>query len=213
MTITQILIGDGSSLAAFGAETLLRQRPDTQVSIAACASDLLQMARDQEPDIVLVGDQLDPALDTLELVEQLLHTAPSTRLILIGAMSDGLMIQDVLALGVRGYLFTGDDLREVLLTAVDTVLRDRPYLSPTANAEYLVALQTGACNWQLDAESRAVLRLLAQGYTVGQIALERECTLRRVYWVRQKLRRRFGAVTNEHLIQRAVEEGFNCLHE
>jgi hypothetical protein len=32
--------------------------------------------------------------------------------------------------------------------------------------------------------------------------------LRRIYWVRQKLRKRFGANTNEHLISLAVAEGF-----
>ncbi|MCB9457893.1 MAG: hypothetical protein H6671_18070 [Anaerolineaceae bacterium] len=30
----------------------------------------------------------------------------------------------------------------------------------------------------------------------------------RIYWVRQKLRKRFGANTNEHLISMAVSEGF-----
>jgi hypothetical protein len=31
---------------------------------------------------------------------------------------------------------------------------------------------------------------------------------RRVYWVTEKMRSRFGATTNEHLISRAVAEGF-----
>jgi hypothetical protein len=34
-----------------------------------------------------------------------------------------------------------------------------------------------------------------------------------VYWVREKLRRRFGAKTNEHLIQRAAAEGFIYPHD
>jgi hypothetical protein len=45
---------------------------------------------------------------------------------------------------------------------------------------------------------------------VGEIAFQIRRSPRRVYWVRQKLRNWLGAATNEHLIQRAVEEGFIC---
>jgi hypothetical protein len=38
--------------------------------------------------------------------------------------------------------------------------------------------------------------------------LKRGVPVRRIYWVGHKLRRRFGAETNEHLIARAAEEGF-----
>ena len=56
-----------------------------------------------------------------------------------------------------------------------------------------------------------MLRLLAQGCTIGKIAVQLRVKPRRVYWVREELRYRFGATTNEHLITRAVEEGFHIL--
>ena len=43
---------------------------------------------------------------------------------------------------------------------------------------------------------------------VNDIAAQMDVPLRRIYWVRQKLRKRFGANTNEHLISKAVTEGF-----
>jgi DNA-binding NarL/FixJ family response regulator len=126
----------------------------------------------------------------------------------MGTLSDGLLIRDLFAVGACGYLAAGDDLPACLLTAVDTVLRERPYLSPTANSEYLITMHTRDRNWKLDAEARAVLRLLAQSFTVGRIAAQLQVKPRRVYWVREKLRYRFGATTNEHLISWAVMEGF-----
>ncbi len=48
--------------------------------------------------------------------------------------------------------------------------------------------------------------MLAHGDEVGEIAEKLDVSLR--HWVRQKLRSRFGARTNEHLIQRAIVEGF-----
>ena len=109
---------------------------------------------------------------------------------------------------MSGYLYKSDDLCELLVTAIDTVLLDRPYLSPTANAEYLIAMQSPNANERLDPEARQVLQLLAHGEHAGQISKRLGIDKRRVYWVREKLRRRFGAKTNEHLIQRAAAEGF-----
>lgn len=73
-------------------------------------------------------------------------------------------------------------------------------------AEYLTEV-TAPATFSLCSESRSVLRLLGQGMTVGAIAAQLGVPVRRVYWVREKLRRKLGAVTNEHLIQRAAQEG------
>lgn len=208
---TRILIGDGNSLSVFGAKTLLEKRADTEVIQAENSTVLLASAKTLQPDIVILGDQFDPLIDTLALVEQILHTSPSARIIVIGTAIDGLLVRDLFAAGAYGYLAAGDDLPACLFTAVDSVLRERPYLSPTANAEYLIHMHSQDKSWNLDAEARAVLRSLAQGCTIGEIAAKLGLKPRRVYWVRQKLRYRFGAATNEHLIRRAVAEGFASL--
>ena len=210
MTITHILIADSSSLTVVGAETLLKGRADTTITKARYASELITLAQSIRPDIILMGDQFDPLMDTLALVERLRDAVRYARIIVMGTLSDGLLIRDLFAVGARGYLAAGDDLPACLLTAVETVLRERPYLSPTANSEYLIMMHTGDRDWKLDAEARAVLRLLAQGCTIGKIAAQLRVKPRRVYWVREKLRYRFGATTNEHLISRAAAEGFGA---
>ncbi len=60
----------------------------------------------------------------------------------------------------------GDDLTICLPAAIEMALRGRPYLSPTANAEYLTAMQSPLRDWKLDAEARTVLRLLARGFHI-----------------------------------------------
>lgn len=206
---TYILIADGSSLTVIGAETLLRERADTLVTKAENADDLIAQASAQQPAIVLMGDRFDPLFDTAVLIERITRAAPAARIILIGSSIDGLIIRDLFMLGICGYLAAGDDLSTCLLTAVDTVLRERPYLSPTANAEYLIVMQIGTKQeWQLDPEAREVLRLLASGFTASQIAVQLNLKLRRVYWVTEKMRARFGVATNEHLISRVAAEGF-----
>lgn len=208
---TRILIADSSSLTVVGAETLLKGRADTLVSTVENGDELTEKSRAEQPDIVLLGDRFDPLIDTLALVEKILHAAPSARIIVMGTSTDGLVIRDLFTMGVCGYLAVGDDLTSCLLTALDIVLREYPYLSPTANAEYLLTMQGSNRDWQLDPEARAILRLLASGCTAREIAAQMHLKLRRVYWVTEKMRARFGASTNEHLISLAAAEGFTCL--
>lgn len=208
MAITHILIADGSSLTVFGIETLLKQRPDTLITKAENGDALLDIAKTDPPNIILLGDRFDPLSDTLALVEALTHVAPASRILVMGAQRDGLFIRDLFAMGVMGYLMVGDDLPLCLSTAVEMALHQRPFLSPTANAEYLVALHSRERTWKLDSEARSVLRLLSRGCTAREIAAQLQLKRRRVYWVTEKMRARFGAATNEHLITRAAAEGF-----
>lgn len=85
--------------------------------------------------------------------------------------------------------------------------RGRPYLSPTASAEHMTAVQQGRSRWKLDDEAICILRLLAEGQHAGRVAQALGITVERVYWVRYKLRQRFGAENNEAVIARAVAEG------
>ena len=208
MMTTHILIADGSSLTVVGAVSLLKQRADTVITHAENADVLHELAYSIQPDIILIGDPFDPLIDTLALVARLRDAAPRARLIVMGMSSDGLIIHDLFSIGVLGYLAKGDDLAACLLTAVETVLRDRPYLSPTANAEYLITMHGSHRPWLMDEEARAVLRLLASGCTAGEIAARLHLKRRRVYWITEKMRARFGAATNEHLISRVAAEGF-----
>jgi hypothetical protein len=121
------------------------------------------------PDVILLNEWFH-GMDILSAVEELRTVTPRAKLVVMGALAEGMLIRDLFACGVNGYLYKSDDLQDCLLTALDTVMRDRPYLSPTANAEYLVALHSLQPEGYLDDEAREVLNKLAKGIHAGQIA-------------------------------------------
>ena len=207
---TRIVLADPSDLVLRGLESVLKDHASIEiVHTTRSTDDLLEALEHLKPDVLLFNERLDPLLDVLELIEQIKQRS-SVRMIVLGAAVDGLLVRDLFAAGAIGYLYLADDLTDCLISAVRTVLRDRFYLSPTVNAEYLVVMQSARRDWQLDAEMRLVLRLLVQGCHMHDIAAQMKISLRRVYWVREKLRGRFGVTTNEHLISRAVLEGFTA---
>lgn len=204
----RVIIADDADLLLQGMQTVLDGDHRYRVVASARSMDeLVQALLNGRPDVVILSEWLH-SIDILSAIEQLREQQPRTKLIVMGWLVDGLLMRDLFEAGVNGYLYKSDDLCQLLPTAIDVVMRDRPYLSPTANAEYLVAMQSPRAHARLDKEARQVLQMLAHGDHAGQISLKLGIDKRRVYWVREKLRHRFGAKTNEHLIQRAAAEGF-----
>ncbi len=171
---------------------------------ARCTSDLLSLVEHTPLDLVLLSDRLYGG-DLVETVSALRDLAPNTRLIVLGSASDGRFIGDLLLLGVSGYLDWADSLCDLLPIAVQTVLLNRPFLSPTAHSEYLTAPKEQPASRPLTREAYRVLHLLREGYTMAQIAADLNLPLKRTYKIRDRLRERFDARTNEELIVRVGE--------
>ncbi len=210
----RVVIAADADLTMLGARRTLED--DYRFAVVGAARTLqalLSVVHDTTPDVVLLGAYLHGAADVLDAVEAIKLCRPQVRMLVMGGGVHGLLIRDLFACGADAYLYTSDDLCELLPSAITSVLHGRPYLSPTANAEYLVAMHSPQRDAVLDRESREVLQRLARGEHVAEIAYKLGSDPRRVYWMREKLRRRFGAKTNEHLISRAAAEGFIALHE
>lgn len=205
----RIVLADCADLLLAGARLALEQYPDYHVLTAVSDFNrLLEAVKRQPPDVIVLGEGLDPDLDMWEQINQLQNAVPHARYVLLSTGASGPLIHDAFAHGIDGVLCKSDELQTHLCCAILSVIRKRPYLSPTANVAYLITMQSDSANERLDAEARQVLHLLAHGEHAGQISERLGIDKRRVYWVREKLRRRFGAKTNEHLIQRAAAEGF-----
>lgn len=204
-----VMLADRSDLMLVGEWSALLNSDEFDI-IASLATfpKLLEFASHFQPQVIILDEGLEPTKNIYDMFNLLQTDCFQAKIIVMGTLMDGLYIRDLFHLGISGYLFRADSLIKNLSTAVKTVMRNYKYLSPTANAEYLTAMQSSGRDWQLDHESRRVLQLLAQGKRSCEIADALQTNTRRVYFVRQKLRRRFGAQTNEQLISIASSEGF-----
>lgn len=205
----RIVLAHPTDLTVMGAQAVIARTDHSEVvGTANSLERLWSIVAQTAFDVLVVHVELDPDTDVLQLVASFKVKFPYCHLILMGGLKHGLVMRDLLDSGVSAYLYEGDELQTGLVEALQAVRRQRLYLSPTANAEYLVAMQTTQRELHLDAESQAVLRMLAQGHHIGWIAYELKLQPRRVYWIREKLRNRFGAQTNEHLMSLAAAEGY-----
>ena len=207
--MTRILVAHEMDLVTQGVHHVLATNSSCSV-VAEChtLNDMLDVLKSAPIDILVCSEQIDPFQDTVRLTRLLRSTAPNVHIIFIGASNDGRLMRDLFHLGLSAYLHQGDPLSDCLPAAIHAALRGSLYLSPTANTEYIVAMQASAHHWHIDEEAITVLRLLAAGGTPNAIATEMKVKRRHIYWICDKLRYRFGAVTNTQMVGYAIAEGY-----
>jgi DNA-binding NarL/FixJ family response regulator len=205
----RIVIADDVDLVLKGIQSVLADWSDGEiVGIYQSVQELLDGLTKQSVDVVILDDRIDPECAPLSVIQQVQTIAPKAKIIVLGTIVDGMVVQEFFARGIQGYLYKSDTLAESLVPAIRAVTQSKLYLSPTAGAEHMAAMQEGRRRWQLDDEALMVLRLLADGSHVSQIAHRLQVSPYRIYAVRNKLRARFGAENNEAMISRAMVEGF-----
>jgi DNA-binding NarL/FixJ family response regulator len=205
----RIVVADDVDLVLHGVQSILAGWPEAEVIGAyQTVPDLYTGLNRQCPEVILLDDRIDPDCGPLQVIHEVRRLCPRGKILVLGSIVDGMIVQEFFAHGIHGYLYKADPLAETLVTAIRTVLLGRPYLSPTAGSEHLLAMQGGRRRWQLDEEALTVLRLLAEGNHVNQVSQKMGKPMYRIYAVRNKLRARFGAENNEAMISRATAEGF-----
>lgn len=207
----KIVIADDSDLLMLGVQALIQTESRyAVVSAVQTFHDLVKALEEHQPEVVILSECLYDT-DIFTAIETIPKLSSTTEMMVVGMTLQGSLLHGLFMRGVKGYLYRSDPLQACLLVALRTILQGLPFLSPTANAEYLVTLQSGHYGPPLGAEARTVLNQLARGVSISQIALQLGTSPRRVYAIRDRLRQRFGVQTNEHLISRAVAEGFTTL--
>ncbi len=205
----RIVIADDVDLVLKGIQSVLAGWSEGEiVGFYQAVPELLDGLAAKPTDVVILDDRIDPEYAPLTVIQKIKDSVPKVKLIVLGTIVDGMVVQEFFARGIHGYLYKSDTLADTLIPAIRAVMQGKLYLSPTAGAEHMAAMQEGRRRWQLDDEALTVLRLLADGCHVSQIAHRLSVSSYRIYGVRNKLRARFGAENNEAMISRAMAEGF-----
>ncbi len=205
----RVLIAAAGDLLQAGLQTCLKPVPDMDVHISPDIATLLYDVERQAPDVILLDDQFEPAVWLGAVVIRLRKLAPQVAVAILGTFADGALIHELFEAGIRGYLVQSDSLVPYLEHALRTMQAGNPYLSPSASSAYLIAQQAGQRQrLHRDPEALRVLRLLASGKNTPEIASLLGIKIRRVYWIQEKLRRRFNVSTTAAVICQASRQGY-----
>jgi DNA-binding NarL/FixJ family response regulator len=183
-------------------------QPEFQVvSIVADEPALMAAVRDLKPDVIILdlGESWTNHLETRARLKKLTRMV---RIVYITSTIDADIAADAARGGVSGYLRRSLD-DENLVSAVREVLKGKRYISASIlHAIEGLALETEPhlSRKSLTGRELEVLKLLAEGRTMKEIAYILTLTPRTVAFHKYKLMQRLCLQTNADLVQYAIQE-------
>jgi DNA-binding NarL/FixJ family response regulator len=209
----KILIADDHGVVAEGLKHLVEAQSDMEV--VACVADgreAVQLARDAQPDVVLM-DLSMPELNGADATRAILQRDPKCRVIVLSMYSQREYVRRALKAGAVGYVVKRSAAKEVV-EAIRTVHAGQRYLSPRVAdvvlEDYTDDKQDDPLG-RLSGREREVLQLLAEGRTGAEIAQRLSLSQKTVETYRARLVEKLGIRDVAGLVRFAIQKGLVSL--
>lgn len=165
----RILIVDDHSVVRQGLKMFLALDPELEVvGEAANGVEALRLARELEPDVVLM-DLLMPVMDGVAATEAIRHELPDTEVIALTSVLEDQAIFKAMRAGATGYLLK-DTESDALCRSIKAAAAGQVQLSPQVAARLMQDVHVPESPESLTKREIEVLRLLAQGKANKEIA-------------------------------------------
>jgi len=202
----RVLIAD-DHLLLLDAFTALLQSTCEVVGTVTDGRALIAEAPGLKPDVVVL-DIAMPLLNGLDAGRQLRQLLPGIKLIFVTMNPDPDLATEAFRIGASGYLLkhsAGTELKQAIHEAV----RGRTYVTPLTRQSILDAsLQTAKPHMPvLTPRQREVLQLLAEGYSMKEVARMLSVTPRTVAFHKYRMMDEFRIKTTAELIRFAIKQG------
>jgi two-component system, NarL family, response regulator NreC len=211
LTVT-ILVADDHPFIRRGLRTLLER--ETGFSVVGEAQDGLQavqLAESLQPGILIV-DLMMPNLNGLEVLRQVRHRSPKTRMIVLSMQSAEPYVVEAFRSGAIGYILK-DSAPEELITAIHQALVDARYLSPKLHETLIDVIARPTKSLQQDpyetltTREREILQMAAEGKTAPEIAKQLSISHRTVELHRGRMMNKMGFHSQSELVRYAIKRG------
>ena len=212
--ITVVLVED-HTVVLEGLRALLKAENDIEVvGDAKNGREAIAVVQELSPAVVVM-DIAMPLLNGLEATRQILRASPSTKIVILSAHGDDEYVDQVVALGARGYLIKQSSA-QVLAKAIRDVhqgktfyspsiakrLGDRERATPQGAAGRLKKGSTGLTSREVE-----ILQLIAEGKPNKQTAAELGISIKTVEKHRQRLMTKLDIHDTAGLTRYAIAAG------
>jgi len=203
----RVLIADDHAVFRRGLrETLVEGFSRITFGEARTAQEALDHVRRQDWDVVILDISM-PGKSGLDILDELKRLRPKLPILLLSMHPEEQFARRALKAGAAGYL-TKDSVPEELKEAVRRVVVGGRYVSATLAEKLAVDLREGAdrpIHELLSDREFQVLRMIASGKTVKQIAEEIALSVKTVSTYRARILEKTGMKTNAELIRYALQ--------
>jgi DNA-binding NarL/FixJ family response regulator len=207
----RILLADDHAMVRQGLRLLIERETDIElIHEAEDGYQAVERVRELLPDIVIMDISM-PNLNGIEATRQIVDELPQVKVIGLSMHSNNRFIADMLVAGASGYVLK-ECLFEELVEAIREVNAGKTYLSSRITGlvvdDYRRRLTTGVDSplSSLKDREREILRLIAEGKTTKQIALELHVSTKTIDANRLKIMEKLNAHSIVDLVKVAIAE-------
>ena len=206
MRHVRVLLADDHTIVAQGLASLLQDDFDL-VGTVGDGQALLDAALRLRPDVI-VADMAMPVMDGLEAMHRLKASRINAKVIFLTMHADAQLATAALRAGASGYVLK-HAAGEELITAIQEALQGRTYLTPRIANDVITSLmapeQHAAVT--LTPRQREVLRLIAEGWRMKEIAATLQLSTRTVETHKYDMMRVLGVQSTAELVRYALHHG------
>jgi two-component system invasion response regulator UvrY len=173
---------------------------------ASSAAQALALVREQDWDLVVLDISL-AGRDGLEVLKEMKHICSNLRVLILSMHSEELFARRALKAGADGYI-TKNSSRAELAKAVTNVMSGGIYVSHALAEKLVIDLKDGTDGLPhetLSDREFEVLRLLASGKTVSEIAETLRLSLGTISTYRARILEKMRMKTNAELTYYAIQ--------
>ncbi len=167
--MTTLLLVEDHAIVRAGLSRLLSARADVILQSAVTAEEALAQIKTAMPELIILDLNL-PGLSGFEALRRLRLAAPATPILVFSMHSEPIYADRALEGGAMGYVSKSAPPDEILM-AIDTLLHGETYVEKEIAREISDGrTKSGDYLRQLTGRDIEILRLLAEGRTLTEIA-------------------------------------------
>lgn len=201
---TSIFIVDDHYMVIEGIRSLLQNENGIEwTGHAMNAASCLAFLKNHLPDVILMDINL-PDKSGIDLCKEVKEKYPSVFIIGLSTFNQQSFIQKMMDNGASGYVLK-NATQEELITAIETVIKGKTYLSEEATH---TLRKENTTNIVLTRREKEVLELIADGMTNAEIAHKLFISVTTVDTHRKNLLAKLEAKNTASLIKIAVSQGY-----
>lgn len=206
MSRPRVLLADDHKIVADGLVSLLKEHFELVGSVCDGGA-LVDAVRQARPDVI-VTDIAMPGLSGLDALRRLKSERLAVKCIFLTMHADAQLATEAFRAGASGYVLkqsAGDEL----IGAIHEVLQGRTYLTPLITKDVLTSLTLPADEpaVTLTPRQREVLRLIAEGKRMKEIAASLQLSTRTVETHKYDMMRTLGVQSTAELVRYAMRHG------
>jgi len=208
-TMIRVLLADDHTLFREGVRRLLD--PDSEIEVVAEAArgvEAIERSVEMKPHVVLLDVSM-PGRGGLETLRDLKDRQPGIRVLMLTVHPESRFAIRCIKAGADGYM-TKDAAPEELVRAIRRLASGRKYITPELAEQLAMTLGQdfeGQPHELLSDREFQVMRMIASGMTVSEVANELTLSVKTISTYRARILDKMGLRNNAEIMHYAIPRG------